>query len=94
MAQLAWRGFSLLAARIYSRLRWSVQMRKGCLAPSSQCLHAFNALTTANSSRVPHHSYAELSFFENKARGGVLVAYLSAVRARFLSQPRTRPPPL
>ena len=35
MAHLASRGFSLLAAWMYSRLRWSVQMRKGCLAPSS-----------------------------------------------------------
>lgn len=52
-AQRACRDFNLFASQMQVMLLWSVHMRKGCLAPSNQCLHSSNAILLASSSLFP-----------------------------------------
>ena len=52
-AQRASLGPSLLASRIYVKFLWSVHIRIGCWAPSSQCRHSVRVAWMARSSRFP-----------------------------------------
>lgn len=54
------------ACQIYSKLRWSVNTIKGCLAPSNKSRHSSNTTLTANSWR--YHSFSPSRSASSKRR--------------------------